>query len=253
MKGRFEDKTGKRFTNKKELGGYDFIIVEYNKYIDLWVEFQDEHKARVHTNYQKCKNGSVANPYHKSVYGVGCLGLMSDGSKPRTVKEDNYRIMVKEYNLWHNMIRRCYDDKLHEQEPSYKDAIVCDRWLTYANFLEDLPLIEGYDLWLNNEGYALDKDLKGNGSKVYSFETCCFITISENSKEANLREREQRKQPQQGTKIYGINIKTGEQTRIFNSVKEASNYFNVKSSARFFECLNGQRKTYKGYTWHKIK
>lgn len=50
--------------------------------------FCDKHKARVHTQYNKCRISKVKNPYHKSVCGVGCLGLMKDGSKPKTWEND---------------------------------------------------------------------------------------------------------------------------------------------------------------------
>ena len=50
MKGK-NNRVGERFRNRDDLGGYEFIIVEYNNVNDLWVEFQDEHKSRVHTTY----------------------------------------------------------------------------------------------------------------------------------------------------------------------------------------------------------
>lgn len=55
------DRTGERFETKE---GYVIEIVEYTNCSDLWVEFQDEHKARVHTAYKHCRNGGVKNPYH---------------------------------------------------------------------------------------------------------------------------------------------------------------------------------------------
>jgi hypothetical protein len=65
---------------------------------------------------------------------------------------------------------------------------VCKRWLIFANFLEDLPKIENYELWVHG-GYALDKDIKQQGveNKVYSLDTVCFVTQSDNNKEMNSR------------------------------------------------------------------
>ena len=37
-------------------------IVEYNNNYDVIIEFQDEHKYRVYTNYQAFKNGQCKNP-----------------------------------------------------------------------------------------------------------------------------------------------------------------------------------------------
>ena len=241
--GRFIDKTGERFINN--IGACEFVIVEYNGSNDVWIEFQDKYKARIHTNIQACRNGVVKNPYHPSMCGVGCLGLMPDGSKPITRYDKG--MPTREYNLWGGMIARCYGN--YECWNTYEDVTVCERWLIFANFLEDLPLIEGYELWLNNpnERIALDKDIKGNGSKVYCLENCCFVSQSDNSKEVNKRYgRNEIK------KIYGINISTGERTKDFDSIIEASEYFNIDKS-NITACINGRRKTCGGYKWFKIE
>ena len=38
-------------------------IVAYNNREDIIVEFQDEHKYRVHTSYQNFKKGKCKNPF----------------------------------------------------------------------------------------------------------------------------------------------------------------------------------------------
>lgn len=235
------DRVGERFTNTK---GEEFVIVEYNKRSDVWVQFLDEYKAKVHTQYGCCKNGVVRNPYHKSVYGVGCLGLMSDGSKPKTKRDGK---MSREYTMWNNMIGRAYSPTWHDEHPSYIDTEVCDRWKCFASFLEDLPLIEGYDLWLNHpdEGVALDKDIKGEGSKLYSLETCCFVSRADNAKEMVGRYNTSKK-------VYGIHTVTGEQTKTYNSVKEVGrelgfNHTNVHA------CLRGRQKSCGGYYWFEAE
>jgi hypothetical protein len=73
-----------------------------------------------------------------------------------------------QYNAWSSMKQRCYDDKLHEKHPSYKDCSICEEWLDFQNFAK----------WFNQnyiEGYQLDKDLLIPGNKLYSPNTCCFI------------------------------------------------------------------------------
>ena len=246
-----KDKTGERFITNE---GCEIIIIQYNKSIDLWIEFQDKYKARIHTSYNACKDGEVKNPYFPNVYGVGCLGLMPDNTKPITRKNGK---TTKEYYLWKGMIGRCYSEKFSERNPSYKDATVCDRWLVFANFLEDLPLIEGYELWKNNSGYALDKDLKGNGSKTYSLENCCFITIGNNSKERydRLKETEDKRLKElnndKSIRVYGVNTVTGEKTKVFNSIREASREMSLNDSS-IGKCIKGTQKTTGGYRWYKI-
>lgn len=238
------DKTGEQFVSKE---GYTFIIVKYNNANDLYVQFQDEHKAIVPSAYHKCKDGGIKNPYHPSVHGVGYLGLMSDGSRPNTVDNTkNGRHNSREYSLWNRIMTRCYSN--YECWDTYKDAEVCDRWKCFSNFLEDLPLIEGYQFWLEhpNELIALDKDIKGNGSKIYCLENCCFVSKIDNTNEKN----ERCGLPKHNIKIYGINIKTGERTRDFNSITEASKAI---GNTGVSNCIQGKSKTCGGYKWFKIE
>ena len=195
-------------------------------------------------SYSKCESGY---PYHKSVCGVGCLGLMSDGTRPRT-KINGKR--TREYEVWKSMLNRCYSEKSLKRNPTYKDCYVCDRWLCFANFLEDLPLIEGYELWRDNpnQRISLDKDLKQQGikNKVYSLETCCFISSSDNNKERNKRK------PNLSIKVYGVNVKTGEKTRVFNSIHEVERELGV-NHGNISSCINGRCKTACGYRWYKVE
>ena len=175
-KSKAEERLGMTFVSNE---GCKFFIKEYVNNSDVTVKFCDEHGAEVKTTWQNCQKGQVKNAYFTSIYGVGCLGegdfVTKVNGKP-----------TRNYNLWKNMLTRCYSGNY----PTYENVTVCDRWLVYANFLEDLPLIENYELWLNSEEMiSLDKDLKQVGvlNKVYSLDTVKFVTQSENSKEANER------------------------------------------------------------------
>lgn len=244
------DRTGEHFISNNNLGSYEFVIVKYNNSKDLWVQFQDEYGAIIHTDYGNCKKGRVKNPYHPSLFEMGCLGLMKDGSKPTTTYGNG--IQTREYDLWGRMIERCYSN--YEYWNTYKDVTVCDRWLVFANFLEDIKYIEGYELWLNhpNERIALDKDIKGNGSKIYSLETCCFVTIEDNVKEIRTRYNEEHFGGDNKIKVYGINIITGERTKDFSSIKQVERELGINHSS-IIKCLQGKQKTSCGYKWFKIE
>ena len=97
----------------------------------------------------------------------------------------NNPIYSKLYSIWKSMKSRCYN----ENDTSYKDyggkgVTICDRWLTFDNFIEDIDSIDGfdYDKWMNGELH-LDKDVKQKNvnNKIYSKDTCMFITPKENS------------------------------------------------------------------------
>lgn len=134
---------------------------------NIVVEFQDEHKARVCTNYGNFRNGLVKNPYHPSVYGIGVIGT----KYPVSIKS----IRTKEYCVWHSLIKRCYDQKTRERQPTYKVASICEEWLLFENFCDWLCSQPNYDKWLDGNRWALDKDILSKKNKMYSPETCCLV------------------------------------------------------------------------------
>ena len=73
------------------------------------------------------------------------------------------------HQVWSDMLRRCYSTKFQEKYPTYKGCTVSDEWLTLSVFKN---WMEAQD-W---EGKQLDKDLLFEGNKVYSAETCVFVT-----------------------------------------------------------------------------
>lgn len=66
------------------------------------------------------------------------------------------------------MIVRCYSSKYHSRS-TYKDCYVQDEWKTFSNFRKWMEAQE----W---EGLHLEKDLLICGNKVYSPDTCVFVT-----------------------------------------------------------------------------
>lgn len=118
--------------------------------------------------------GKVIDYMHPSVYGVGFLGANADLS----VK---YK---KEYTLWHNMLKRAYCKE--DEKGYYGRAFVDQSWHNFSNFLNDLPNLKGYPLWVlgqserGAEKYNLDKDFSYFGCNTYSKDNCQFISESLN-------------------------------------------------------------------------
>lgn len=93
----------------------------------------------------------------------------------------------REYNVWHKMIGRCYCET-NERYGLYGGAgvKVSERWKNFENFVKDVPLIDGYDCDRFSKGeLQLDKDLKqidlDKSEKIYSLETCTFMSAYENT------------------------------------------------------------------------
>ena len=90
-------KISKLYEEKLNNQGSPMMIVVYNDQTDIIVEFQDEHKARVHTNYGNFQRGLVKNPHLPTVFGVGVIGTkypVSGNCKK-----------IKEYNVWQSMLQ----------------------------------------------------------------------------------------------------------------------------------------------------
>lgn len=73
------------------------------------------------------------------------------------------------YKTWKSMLARCYSQTFRKNNPSYVGCSVFEEWLTFSNF----------KAWMQSqdwEGKQLDKDLLVPGNRVYSPETCIFIS-----------------------------------------------------------------------------
>lgn len=106
----------------------------------------------------------------KLVYGVG----INDLTEPTRYSKG---VNTKEYNLWFQMLRRCYSEKALERNPTYKDCYVSDDWLKFAIFAKEIRKFKGF----GEAGYELDKDLIFQNNKVYALETVCLLPKSLNS------------------------------------------------------------------------
>ena len=78
------------------------------------------------------------------------------------------------YRAWRDMLKRCYSTKFQERQPTYRGCTVLKEWHTFSNFKSWMETQEF-------EGLELDKDLLFVGNKVYSADTCIFVTKLVNS------------------------------------------------------------------------
>lgn len=80
----------------------------------------------------------------------------------------------KAYDVWYDMIFRCYSPKAKERFPTYSNCKVCDEWLTLSNFIE----------WHKHnyvDGYSIDKDILKINNKIYCPEFCRYVPRVVNS------------------------------------------------------------------------
>ena len=106
----------------------------------------------------------------KLVFGVG----MNDADYP-VYSYDVIGAMHKQiwicpiYKTWKNMLHRVYDRTFLINNPTYIGCSVDSEWLSFSTFRK----------WMvkqDHEGKQLDKDILIAGNKVYSPDTCVFIS-----------------------------------------------------------------------------
>lgn len=78
------------------------------------------------------------------------------------------------YFTWVRMLQRAYDPKFHASRPTYIGVTVCEEWRSFMAF-------RAWMIEQDWEGKELDKDIIVPGNKVYSPDTCVFVTHQINS------------------------------------------------------------------------
>ena len=152
---------------KSKLSG-DFKILKYNNAKDVEIQFL---KTGYETTVElgSIRKGDVKDPYSPSVYDIGILGTKYSSRVSG--------VQTKEYELWQNMLKRCYSNTYKKEYPTYIGCEVSENFKSYEYFYEWCNQQVGFD----NDGWHLDKDLLVKGNKIYSENTCVFIPPEINS------------------------------------------------------------------------
>ena len=157
------DRTGEETYNKF---GSKMIITNYRNYEDIDIYFPKYNWTFEHTRYDNFKSGNIKCPYEPRVHSHGYVG------EGKYKASENGKI-TKYYSYWNSMLQRCYDNKFKEKRPTYEGCEVCAEWHNFQAFAE----------WYNDNYYeipgevmSLDKDILFKGNKIYSPETCVFVS-----------------------------------------------------------------------------
>lgn len=106
----------------------------------------------------------------KLIYGVG----VNDADYLVCPVVDGRLTRCPFYRRWQDMLKRCYSSKHQKGAPSYVGCTVAKEWHSFMKF----------KMWMEKqdwEGKHLDKDILIDGNKLYSEESCVFITAKTNS------------------------------------------------------------------------
>lgn len=163
-------------------------VVGYDAWDRVTVEFETTGYV-VTTRACRIREGAVKDRLLPSVSGIGFLGV---GRHQPSINGKG----TKPYRTWWSMLGRCYSKEYQEGKPSYIGCTVCPEWHNFQNFAA----------WFEihyKEGLHLDKDIRVKGNKVYSPETCMFVTVTENSVKAS-------------AKHYRLLSPSGEEVEVYN-------------------------------------
>ena len=124
--------------------------------LSIWIE----------ANYQISGRGCP----RKQLFGVG----VNDASYMTKPTVDGVRLLDPAYRAWGDMLKRAYDTKFHEKQPTYAGVTVCKEWHSFSAFRT---------WWLSNyrEDCQLDKDLLVVGNREYGPDACIYIPQSLNT------------------------------------------------------------------------
>jgi hypothetical protein len=120
-----ENEKEEYYTNNE---GYTIKVLE-RKGQKCFIEFMDEHKFQKWVRFADLKEGSIKNPYHKSICGLGYFGSVERGTYTK-----------KEKTKFVNIINNA--KKNHER---LKENLYC-----FKNFLIVVRMLKDYDKWHND-------------------------------------------------------------------------------------------------------
>lgn len=142
----------------------DIEVLSYTGSKSVYVRFINTGFETI-TSADQVRRGLVKDKLNKGTYGIGFNGVgefnQCLNGKP-----------TKASKAWTSMLQRCYCKKLHRRCPTYSDCSVCEEWHNFQNFAK--WFYENYPD--DGRRYDLDKDVKVIGNKIYSPQSCMFVS-----------------------------------------------------------------------------
>lgn len=147
---------GKSYLNND---GFEFSPTKYYNASKIEVTFKSGYVT--HATAQHINKGNIRDYMSPTKLSLGIIGV----GKYNDVSNS------KEYQHWSSMLARTIDKSYKENFPSYKDASVCEEWLSFQVFAAWCHTQENFQ----REDFVLDKDVLMKGNKHYSPDTCMFM------------------------------------------------------------------------------
>lgn len=227
--------------NKYPTKNYGMIeVLDYRNGKEVDIVFLDTGSKRtVRPAAVYC--GMIKDFYRPIIQGRGFLG-----EGPHRSRDEERGVNTYRYNAWRAMFNRCYSDK-NTSYKTYEGCSVDERWNNFQVFCEDIKKLPGYAAWVSSketggEKMELDKDILVPGNKVYSKDTCQFVTQKENSLFALSKPGIRTGRTPKPCKFINPQGEVVEVSRMSELCKK----YNL-STAKMYRLKNGFQSTHKGW------
>ena len=166
-------KTGQIQSKGKESFIYEAKKIHGDKYDYSKVEYSNSYTPIIIV----CpEHGEFLQRPYSHLWGSGCPKCAQrEGALNRRKRKSIGVVLTNDficnkpsYQVWKDMLRRCYNRGKNKKWSVYEGCTVCDEWLIFDVF----------DEWFTPryvEGWHLDKDILVKGNKIYSPETCSVV------------------------------------------------------------------------------
>ena len=226
---------GDKFISNK---GYEYEVINKLKGGKYEVRFKDTGYI-AKSDKKEVLNGCIRDWEAPYVVGIGIVGKEIDHPQKHYL-----------YDRWRDMLRRCYDNRCNSYCTYGAVGVTVDeKWFRFINYVNDIETKENFEkLKIKNCGWEIDKDLKGNGTKIYSNATTSIIREEENIKERNIRQDN----PAIKLKIKVMQFTTeGNFIKTHESITEAMKFIGVinGSGSCIIDCCKSRAKTAYGFAW----
>lgn len=200
--------------------GYLCKIIKYKNALSVDIQFENN-IILYDKSYEAVKNGRIKNPYHRTLYNEGYIGIGLFTSW-NNIQGSNF----KNYKVWQSMIERCYSNKCI----TYKNVVVCEEWKCFQVFAKWFE--ENYV-----DGFHLDKDILTKGNKIYSPNTCTFVPKDINSLFT-------KRQNKRGNYLIGVSKHRAKYTALINIYGIQKNIGIFNSELEAFQAYKTAKEDY---------
>lgn len=175
-----------------------------------------------------------ANKYSLGQRRLVCGVGINDASYKVRVEINGKIVTCSYYQKWCDMLQRCYSVKFQKRRPTYIGCSVAHEWLTFSVFRK----------WMKEQdwkGKTLDKDLRITGNKIYSPETCIFVTLEINNLLCDHRSA-------RGNMPQGVSL-----NKKRNTINACCSVDGITVQLGKFDTKEGASKAYKEFKSNHIK